>query len=100
MRTSSVSIGRELETQIAEHSVTALINKGDYLHLHDKSLRYFILTLWYEQGNVIKTIMDENGFSSVIANDESSLTNAMFQELINCSDVLNSGSMSTRFTFC
>ncbi len=96
--TASVSPGEKLEKQIADHSITVVINQQSLLPLRDKTLRYFILTPWGEQAEGIAVTMTQEGYLNVVACRETELTDAQVREHIAGCDVFLLGTLSTRFT--
>lgn len=93
-----VSSGWALEKQIADRSVTVVINKRSLLPLTDKTLRYFILTPWGEQSGGIAAVMKQDGYRDVVAAKEGALAAADVLTHIDACDVFLFGTLSTRFT--
>lgn len=89
---------RELEKQIADRSITLVINEQSLLPLKDPALRYFILTPWGEQAEGVAVVMKQNGYQNVVTAKEANLTDAQVREHIAGCDVFLLGTMSTRFS--
>lgn len=88
----------DIETLIADRSITAVVNQRSTLPLLEKTLRYFILTPWEEQANGIKTTMTQYGYHHVDIAKEPQLTDREIQQRIAQCDVFLLGTLSTRFT--
>lgn len=94
----SASASRGLEKQIANRSITVVINQQSLLPLRDKGLRYFILTPWGEQAKGMAKVMTQDGYLRVVAAKETDLTDSQIKEHIASCDVFLLGTLSTRFT--
>ncbi len=88
----------DIETLIADRSITAVVNQQDTLPLLNKNLRYFILTPWMEQADGIKITMEQYGYPHVDVAKESQLTDGEIRQQIAQCDVFLLGTLSTRFT--
>lgn len=91
-------LGGELEKQIADRSITVVINKQAILPLTDKTQRFFILTPWGEQAKGIAALMTQEGYSYVVAAKETELTDAQVREHIAACDVFLLGTLSTGYS--
>ncbi|AKP35252.1 glycoside hydrolase family 3 protein [Yersinia aleksiciae] len=90
--------GQALEKQIADRSITLVINRQSLLPLRDKNLRYFILTPWGEQASGIAAVMVQEGYLNIVAAKETDLTDTQVREHITDCDVFLLGTLSTNFT--
>ncbi|QJD70191.1 glycoside hydrolase family 3 protein [Xanthomonas campestris pv. badrii] len=89
---------QQVQKAIADQSITVVINRQSLLPLKDKALRYFILTPQAQQATGIATAMGQQGYRSVVAADESTLTDAQIKENIAKCDVFLLGTLPTNFT--
>lgn len=89
--------GHELEKDIADRSITAVINRQSLLPLKDKTLRYFILTPWGEQAKGIAKVMAMEGYQNVVAAKETELNDVQIREHIGDCDVFLLGTLSNSF---
>lgn len=97
--TAGASLSRhELEKDIADRSITAVINRQSVLPLKDKTLRYFILTPWGEQAKGIAAVMTLEGYQNIVTAKETELNDAQVREHIDGCDVFLLGTLSTSFT--
>lgn len=90
--------GFSLAKQIADRSVTVVINQNSVLPLKDKNLRYFILTPQEEQAKGIAVSMSEEGYLNVVAAYSGELTAVQVKAHIAESDVFLFGTMSSNYT--
>lgn len=88
----------ELEKEIADRSITAVINRQSTLPLTDKKQHYFILTPWGEQAKGIAAVMIQDGYLNVMAARETDLTDKQVREYIAACDVFLLGTLSTRYS--
>ncbi|MBB3834229.1 beta-N-acetylhexosaminidase [Xanthomonas arboricola] len=88
----------EIQRAIADQSITVVINRQSLLPLKDKSLRYFILTPRAQQAAGIATALAQQGYRSVVAADEGSLSDAQIRENISRCDVFLLGTLPTSLT--
>lgn len=87
-----------LEKNIADLSVTVIVNRKGLLPLTDRTLRYFILTPWGEQARGIATVMSKEGYQNVMAAKETELSDEQVREHIASCDVFLFGTRSAGFT--
>lgn len=88
----------EVQKAIADRSITVVINRQSLLPLKDKSLRYFVLTPQAQQATGIAVAMGQEGYRSVVAADEATLTDAQIRENIARCDIFLLGTLPTSFT--
>ncbi len=94
---SSLAAG-DVQKAIADQSITVVINRQSLLPLKEKSLRYFILTPQSQQATGIAVAMGQQGYRSVVAADEATLTDAQIRENIARCDVFLLGTLPASFT--
>ncbi|PPU23670.1 glycosyl hydrolase family 3 [Xanthomonas arboricola pv. guizotiae] len=95
---ASSLVAGEVQKAIADQSITVVINRQSLLPLKDKSLRYFVLTPQAQQSTGIAVAMGQEGYRSVVAADEATLTDAQIRENIAKCDVFLLGTLPTSYT--
>ncbi|MFT4465854.1 MAG: glycoside hydrolase family 3 N-terminal domain-containing protein [Sodalis sp. (in: enterobacteria)] len=88
--------GRKIEKEIADRSITVVINRHATLPLKDKMQRYLILTPSDEQAKGT-AVMTQEGYRNVVAKQTTKLTDLEIKLAIAQSDVLLLGTVSTHF---
>ena len=89
---------KKLEKQIADRSITVVVNKHVTLPLKNKTDRYFILTPWETQAKGIAAIMKKEGYQNVVAAKALKSTDASIKLQIEACDVFIFGTLSNQFS--
>ncbi len=87
-----------LQDQIADGSITVIINQQKTLPLIDKEKRFFIMTPWGEQANAIAEVMKGNDYQNIVNAKESDLTDSEIMDNIAKCDVFLLGTLSSSFS--
>ncbi len=83
---------------IADRAITLLVNKKKLLPLTDSAGHYFILTDSREQADGIAKVLQQQGYSNVVAGSKENMTDPQISQQIDHCDVFLQGTLSTHFS--